>query len=149
MRLVYKFNVKQHEQLKQLCKVSKNLYNQALYAVKHELYTNNKWLFYNDLNALLQHTQNLEGQINYRLLKAQVAQQCLKTLEKNVKSYIKSIKDYSKNKSKYNGCPKFPRYKKGLNQLIYTNQSCSIKNGYIHLSKALKVRVPQWDYISE
>ena len=145
MRLVYKFNVKQHEHLKQLCKISKNLYNQALYVVKHKLNTNNKWLFYNDLNTLLQHTPNLEGEINYRLLKAQVSQQCLKILEKDVKSYIKAIKDYSKNKSKYNGCPRFPKYKKNLNQLIYTTQSCSIKNGYIHLSKTLKVRIPQWE----
>lgn len=35
-----------------------------------------------DLNKELQTTKNLEGEINYRLLKAQVSQQCLKTLDK-------------------------------------------------------------------
>ena len=44
MKLVYKFNIKQHKQLTELCKISKNLYNQALYTIKQELDNNNKWL---------------------------------------------------------------------------------------------------------
>ena len=95
MRLVYKFNIKQSDRLYELCNISKNLYNQALYIVKKELKENNKWLFYYDLNKILQKTYNLDGQINYRLLKTQVSQQCLKTLDKNITTYIKSIKDYS------------------------------------------------------
>lgn len=145
MQLVYKFNIKQSVKLYELCKISKNLYNQALYIVKKELKENNKWLNYNDLNKILQKTQNLEGEINYRLLKAQVSQQCLKVLDKNISSYIKSIKDYSKNKDKYNGCPKFPKYKKNLNQLIIPNQSCSIKkDGYLYLNKKFKIKIPQF-----
>ena len=98
MRLVYKFHIKENERLLTLCKVSKNLYNQALYIVKKELKDNNKWVGYSYLNKELQTTKNLEGEINYRLLKAQVSQQCLKTLDKNITSYVRSIKDYSKNK---------------------------------------------------
>ena len=63
-----------------------------------------------DLNKELQTTKNLEGEINYRLLKAQVSQQCLKILDKNITSYVRSIKDYFKNKEKYKGQPKFPKY---------------------------------------
>ncbi len=149
MRLVYKFNLKYNDRLYELCKISKNLYNQALYIVKQELNTNNKWLSYYDLNKILQSTYNLEGTINYRLLKAQVSQQCLKTLSANITSYVKSIKDYSKNKSKYNGCPKFPHYKKEVNQLIYPNQSCRISNGRLYLSKDLSLRIPQFDVYEE
>lgn len=149
MRLVYKFNLKYNDCLYELCKISKNLYNQALYIVKQELNTNNKWLSYYDLNSILSTTVNLEGTINYKLLKAQVSQQCLKTLDKNIKSYVKSIKDYSKNKSKYNGCPKFPHYKKEVNQLIYPNQSCRVKNGYLYLSKDFSLRIPQFDVYGE
>ena len=149
MRLVYKFNLKYNDRLYELCKISKNLYNQGLYIVKQELNTNNKWLSYYDLNKILQSTYNLEGTINYRLLKAQVSQQCLKTLSANITSYVKSIKDYSKNKSKYNGCPKFPHYKKEVNQLIYPNQSCRISNGRLYLSKDLSLRIPQFDVYEE
>ena len=149
MRLVYKFNVKYNDRLYELCKISKNLYNQALYILKQELKTNNKWLSYYDLDRILRTYINLEGTINYRLLRAQVSQQCLKTLDKNIKSYVKSIKDYSKNKSKYNGCPKFPHYKKEVNQLIYPNQSCSIKNRRLYLSKDFSIRIPQFDVYGE
>ena len=149
MRLVYKFNLKYNDRLYELCKISKNLYNQALYIVKEELNTNNKWLSYYDLNKILPSAVNLEGTINYKLLKAQVSQQCLKVLDKNVKSYIKSIKDYSKNKSKYKGCPKFPKFKKELNQLIYPNQSCRIKDGRLYLSKDLSLKIPQFDVYGE
>ena len=149
MRLVYKFNVKYNERLYELCKISKNLYNQALYILKQELKTNNKWLSYYDLDRILRTYINLEGTINYRLLRAQVSQQCLKTLDKNIKSYVKSIKDYSKNKSKYNGCPKFPRFKKEVNQLIYPNQSCRIKDGYLYLSKDFSLKIPQFDVYGE
>ena len=144
MRLVYRFDIQHNDKLHELCTVSKNLYNQALYIVKQTLKENGKWLGYSQLNTILQTTTNLEGQINYRLLKAQVAQQCLKTLDKNIKSYIKSIKDYSKNKSKYHGYPRLPGYKKETNQLIYTNQACTIKDGYINLSKTLKIHIPQY-----
>ena len=149
MRLVYKFDIPYNETLYGLCKVSKNLYNQALYIIKKELREHDKWLGYTQLNTILQETMNLEGEINYRLLKAQVSQQCLKTLDKNIKSYVKSIKDYAKNKDKYNGCPRFPKYKKEVNQLIYTNQSSSIKDGYVRLSKELKIRIPQYEKYKE
>ena len=145
MRLVYKFHIKENEHLMSLCKVSKNLYNQALYLVKKELKDNNKWVGYSYLNKELQTIKNLDGEINYRLLKAQVSQQCLKTLDKNIKSYIRSIKDYSKNKEKYKGQPKFPKYKRVVNQLIYTNQTCTIKNGFIYLDKKTKIKIPQFE----
>ena len=149
MRLVYKFHIKENERLLTLCKVSKNLYNQALYLVKKELKDNNKWVGYSYLNKELQTVKNLEGEINYRLLKAQVSQQCLKTLDKNITSYVRSIKDYSKNKGKYKGQPKFPKYKRDVNQMIYTNQSCAIKNGFIFLDKKTKIKIPQFDKFFE
>lgn len=146
MRLVYKFNYKgKHiDKLFNFCEINKKLYNQALYAIKQELKNNNRFLFYNDLDKLMKITPTLEGEINYKLIKAQVSQQCLKNLDKNIKSYIRAIKDWSKNKSKYNGIPKFPKYKKKYNLLIYTNQCSSIKNGYIFLAKDLIIKIPQY-----
>ena len=60
---------------------------------------------------------------------------------KNIKSYFKSIKDWKKNPSKYKGMPKLPNYKRTYNNLIFTNQSSRIKDGYIYLSKKLKVKI--------
>ena len=148
MKISYSFNIPYNKEIYSLCKVSKNLYNQALYIVQKELKKNNKWLWYSDLNKIMKTTTNLEGCINYNLLKAQVSQQCLKQLETNIKSYIRTIKDWSKNRSKYKGKPCFPKYKENNNLLIYTNQSCSIKkDGFIHLSKKynLKIHIPQFE----
>ena len=142
MRLVLKWkNYHNNEQLLALCKVANNLYNQALYLVLTTLEHEQRWLFYNDLNKLMQVAPNLDGEVNYRLLKAQVAQQCLKLLEKNVKSYIKSVKYWSKNPSKYKGKPKMPQYRKkgGYNILTYTNQCCSMKDGRLFFSRELSV----------
>ena len=84
MTLTYKFNYDGEyiQDILGLCKISKNLYNQALYIIKKELKENNKFLFYNDLNKIMKETQNLDGMINYRLLKAQVSQQCLRNIDK-------------------------------------------------------------------
>ena len=148
MRLVYKFNnFQNNDELLRLCRVSKDLYNQALYIIKTNLKEENRFTFYDELDRVLKITPNLEGEINYRKLKAQASQQCLKVLDKSVKSYIKSIKDYSKHKEKYKGVPRLPKYKKidSYNQLIYTNQCSSIKDGKIFFSKDLYISIPQWE----
>jgi len=126
MQLTYKYRIDNRQDLLNLCKISKDLYNQALYEVKLNL-KENKFLFYQDLDKIMKTKLNLEDKINYKLLKVQVAQQNLMSLDKNIKSYFKSIKDWSKNKCKYKGIPKLPNYKKDFNNLIYTNQACSIK----------------------
>ena len=149
MRLVYRFNnYANNDKLFPLCRTSKDLYNQTLYAIITALNAEEKkYLGYVDLDRILKETLNLEGTINYRLLKAQVAQQTIKIVDKSVKSYFKSIKDWKKNKDKYNGMPKMPRYlpKKGYFQLVYTNQCCKIKDGKVYLSKDLSIDIPQWD----
>lgn len=148
MRLVYKFNNSEHnDELFRLCRISKDLYNQALYLIKTNLKNENRFTFYSELEKVLKDTVNIEGEINYRKLKIQVSQQCLRQLDKNIKNYIKAIKDYSINKEKYNGMPKLPSYKKknGYNQLIYTNQCSSIRDGKIVLSKNISIKIPQWE----
>ena len=65
---------------------------------------------------------------------AQTSQQTIKLLYKNWKSFFVSIKDWSKNKDKYLGRPKPPKYKhktKGRCTIIFTNQQCKFKNGII------------------
>ena len=97
------------------------------------------------INTCNQHLTS-KGEINYRLLKTQVSQQCLRVLDKNIKSYIKSIKDYKEHPEKYNGMPKLPNYKGKVNQLIYTNQCCKIaKDGVLKFSKHITTKIPQFD----
>ena len=151
MNLIYSFYIPRTEELTKLCKVSNNLYNQALYLFRQTLKNEGKWLWYADMNKLMKTTYNLEGDINYRLLKAQVSQQILKVLDKNVKSHCKAIKDFKAHPEKYKGMPQLPSFRKrgGLFNLYYTNQSASIKEGKICLSKDLSIDIPQWDKYKE
>jgi putative transposase len=82
----------------------------------------------------------------YKNLPAQTAQQILKLLDRNWRSFFKVIKDWSKNKDKYLGRPRLPKYKKkdGRAIAIFTNQQCKIKSGYLVFPKTkvkLKTRI--------
>lgn len=150
MRLVYRFNIGKDEEISKLCKVSNNLYNQALYVFRETLKNESKWLSYFELDKILKNTKNLDGKINYRLLKAQCSQQVLKLLDNNIKSYYRSIQDYKKHPNKYKEKPGLPKYRKRGSEfnLYYPNQSCIIRNGKIILSKKLFVDIPQYEKYS-
>lgn len=151
MNLIYKFYINPTEELVRQCKVSNNLYNQALYLFRQALKNENRWLWYADMDRLMKVTPNLDGEINYRLLKAQVSQQTLKLLDNSVKAYCKSIKNFKKNPHEYKGMPQLPGFKKrgGLFNLYFTNQSANIKDGYIQIAKDLIIPIPQWDKYKE
>lgn len=152
MRLAYRFECHQHvDVLLALCHVSKNLYNQALYEYKQVKDNRGVYLSYYDLNKLMPTITNLEGTVNYHLLKAQVAQQTLQSLMRTIKSFYKSISEWKKSPSKFTGKPEFPKFLKYNSHypVTYTNQCCSIRDGKIRLSKELVLDVPQWDEYKE
>lgn len=150
MRLAYRFNIGKDEEISKLCKVSNNLYNQALYIFRETLKNESKWLSYFELDKILKNTKNLDGEINYRLLKSQCSQQVLKLLDKNIKSYYRSIQDYKKHSNKYKEKPGLPKYRKRGSEfnLYYPNQSCIIRNGKIILSKNIFIDIPQYEKYS-
>ena len=147
MRLVYKFYIRHTDELDKLFRISNNLYNQALYLFRQQLDADGTWLWYNDMDKLMKQTLNLDGECNYKLLKAQCSQQVLRVFDKSIKAYCKSIKEWKKHPEKYKGMPQMPHYRKrgGMFNLYYPNQSCRIKDGYIRLSKDLSVKIPQWE----
>jgi putative transposase len=151
MRLLYKFNIGQNENISSLCKISNNLYNQALYIFRETLSNEDKWLSYFELDTIMKNTKNLDGNINYKLLKAQCSQQVLRILDKNIKGYYKSVQDYKKHPNKYKGKSGLPSYRKRGSEfnMYYTNQNCKIKDGKIVLSKELSIDIPQYEKYSD
>ena len=148
MRLVYSFKIKYTNELREQMILSNNLYNQANYMIKEYYKSTGKYLSYPDVELKCKAQEDCYN--NYRKIhKAQCAQQILKILDQNWRSFFKSIKDYKRNPSKYKGFPKPPRYKdKGsYNSLIFTNQSCQIKDNKICLWKGCKpIKLPQREY---
>lgn len=115
---------------------SKNLYNHANYLIRNEFVNNNNnWLRYNDLDKILKN--DLEFDDYRQMPTAQSAQQILRLLDSNWKSFFKTIKDWSKHKDKYSGKPRLPNYKKkdGKFILILTNQDAKLKNNIIIFPK--------------
>jgi len=83
-----------------------------------------KWVRYDFINFLLCEAEA------YNELMSQVAQQTLRQLDKNWKSFFVSIKEWKVNPSKFTGRPKLPKYKhktRGRSNIYFTNQNCSLK----------------------
>lgn len=138
---MYKFRYLKLDHLDLLCSISKKLYNQANWYVRQDFFRLENWLRYEDLNFILQLSDN------YKLLKAQTSQQILKTLDKNWKSFFNAIREWKKNRKRFNGRPRLPKYKKdNYHFLIFTNQNSKIMNNKIILtmSKLFKETYPEF-----
>ena len=120
------------------CHKSKNLYNHANFIIRQKFISNGKWIRYNELDRILKADTEYADYAD--MPTAQSAQQTLRLIDKNWKSFFKSIKDWSKHKEKYLGKPKLPKYLKKNSKylLILTNQNCKIKDEYIHFPKVFK-----------
>lgn len=92
----------------------------------------------------MKQVENLEGKVNYKLLKAKVVQQTLRRLDKNFKSFFKCHQDFQKNPGKYRGKPKPPRFKKEAHDnLIFDYQAFQIKGDIVVLEKGLELPLPE------
>lgn len=123
-----------YQMLRCYCHRAKNLYNRTNFVVRHQFIENNKWLRYFDLDKMIR-----SEFIDYRLMPtAQTAQQLIKNLDAAWSAFFRSIKDWSKNKDKYNGKPKMPKYLKtdGYYPVTIPNQACKIKNGVLNFPRA-------------
>ena len=124
----------------EICFAAKNLYNYANYITRQEFIKNNKWVRYKELNRILKEHET------YKNLPAQTAQQTLRLLDRNWKSFFRAMEEWRRDSSKFNGRPKLPKYKKkdGKAISVFTNQQCKIKDGYLTFPKTdlrLKTRV--------
>jgi putative transposase len=128
-----------------ICLLSKNLYNYANYIIRNKFIETSKlkelgevdyavYLNYYEIRKIL------INHSDYTNLPRKVSNQTLMILDKNWKSFFKSIKDYKVNPNKYSGRPKLPNYKDsktGRFITMYELGAISIKelkNGIIKLS---------------
>ena len=116
-------------QLDELCFLSKNLYNVALYHIRQYYKETNKYLSYNKLTKLLSNSNNLD----YRAIPyAQSAQQVLKQVDKQYKAFYASIKS-KKMQCKKVRLPKYKDKENGRNIFVYTNQCAKVSNNIVYL----------------
>ena len=112
------------------CFYSKNVYNEANYILRQEFVKNNRILGAYDIQKLM---QNMDC---YKECGSQAAQKTIQMLAKAWKSFLVSIKDYSKNPIKYLGKPKIPKYLKKDGRQVFSlkNIQCTLKDGLFRIS---------------
>jgi len=135
-----------------ICFASKNLYNKANYIVRQEFIKTTKekqeglreyaiYLNYFDIRRILINSDE------YKSLPRKVSNQTLMMLDRNWKSFFKSIKDYVKHPNKYTGKPSLPRYlnpQKGRFITTYELGAISgrwLKQDYLALSQS-NIKIP-------
>jgi putative transposase len=113
-----------------LCFKSKNLYNYANYIIRQSFINNKEVPKYKDL------TFDLKTSEPFKDLGSNSSQHTLKMICKSWKSFLVSVKDYSKNPNKYLGRPKLPRYKdkNGRHICVLTNWQSQIQEGYLYFA---------------
>ncbi len=113
---------------------SARLYNVGLYSVRQYYFANNTYLNYS------QNYHACKDNENYRLLLSDTAQQILRLVERNMKSFFALW--HLKQSGKYSDAVRLPHYKgkQELGIVLIQGRSARIKHGVVHVgfSKAFK-----------
>ena len=127
-----------YEMLTGFCHQSKSLYNQGNYLLRQQFFAHEKQSSYEDLDKILKAKTDFPDYQN--MPTAQSAQQSLRLLVKDWKSFWEELKDWKKHPEKYKSRPKPPHFlrKDGQHILILTNQECKICDGKIVFPKVFK-----------
>ena len=129
---------KWYKLLENKCYIAKNIYNHANYLIRQTFVKTNKYLTYKKVEKLLH--DDVEYPDYWDLGLANSSQQILRVLDRNWKSFFKSIKDWKSHPEKYLGRPKLPKYKKknGLKEFALTYNQFKLKpDNLIHFPKTL------------
>ena len=89
--------------IKELCRIAKNLANQAIYNVRQYYFIENEYLNYEKNYHLLKNSDN------YKMLNSNMAQQILKEVDSSFKSFFGLLKLAKKGKYAFRDC-KLPHY---------------------------------------
>ena len=111
----------------ELCFLSKNLYNVALYHIRQYYKQTSKYLQCGELIKTLSHSNN----VDYREMPyAQSAQQVLRQVDSQYKTFFASLKS-KKMQGKKVRLPKYKDKVNGRNVFVYTNQNAKVSNGVV------------------
>lgn len=132
-RHIIKSNNLLYRELDNVCFLSKNLYNKALYLVRQHYFSTKEYLDYYKLSKLLVNTKD----VDYYALNTKVSKETLRLLDRNFKSFFSLIK--KKKNNEYDKPVRIPRYldKQGRYATIFEKQAVSkrfLGKGLIKLS---------------
>jgi putative transposase len=131
----------QFKRLRELTSHAKNLYNQGLWVLRQAWECTGMYFPYMQMDKAMKKVENLEGKVNYKLLKAKVAQQTLRRLDKNFLGFFRASQDFQKNPGKYKGRPRSPQFKqKKRDNLVFDYQAFKIKEKLVILKENFEIK---------
>ena len=118
----------EYQVLRELCGISKNLYNVGLYNVRQHYFTEKSFLTYESNYHVAKHNEN------YKLLQAGVSQQILKVVDRSFKSFFNLMKKAKHGEYRFQDV-RIPNYlpKYGLFPLILSTNAIRVKGGYFFI----------------
>ena len=119
-------SVLEYQTLRLLCRLSKNLYNEALYSVRQFYFAEKKYLTYN------WNYHVCKDSVNYKSLGTDIAQQTMKVVDRAFKSFFACLKSDKVKKVR------LPHYldKEGFFSLIFQARHAEFKEGFVFLPMA-------------
>lgn len=123
----------EYKALRELCFLSKNMYNVALYNIRQYYFTEKKFLGYNSNYHLCKDNEN------YAMLNSNSAQQIMKVVDRNFKSFFALIKIAQKGEYQYKDI-NLPKYlkKDGFFNLIFGEFNTSKEKFTVPMSPTFK-----------
>lgn len=139
-----KLSANEYKALKELCFLSKNMYNVALYNIRQYYFEEKKRLTYNSNYHLCKDNEN------YGLMNSNSAQQIMKVADRDFESFFALIKKAKKGEYQYKQI-NMPRYKKkdGYFNLIFSEFNAKgevftvpMSTSFRRLNGKVKIRIP-------
>ena len=129
MLLVERHQIQATQQIVELCKQSKELYNKCNYHMRHQWFQNLKndnWdVSLPDISVLIQLVQHEHSFKN--LHNTKTAKQTVRKCLSDWNNFRKALKAYNKNSTGFISKPKPPNYKEQLAQVIFYNETIKKK----------------------
>ena len=133
-----------YKSLRELCRAAKNLANEATYNIRQYYFTEGKFLKYENNYTLLKDSPN------YRAINSNMAQQILKEVDGNFKSFFGLLRLAKQGKYAFRDC-KLPHYlpKDGYNTLVIgfvrlngNKLKLPFSNSFKKTHKAVEITIP-------
>lgn len=131
MQLTERIILVNRPDLEQLCSKTKELYDQVLYYIRQAYFGNIERFTEFELSNIMAEFDDEK----FRLLPSNVSQQVIKMVFLDFKTFLSLNKEYKRDKSKFKGKPKLPKYKKSLCPAYFTYNVFRLKEGHIHFVK--------------
>lgn len=130
---IKKLNKEQYVLLREMCLNSNSLYNSGLYIVKNYFKETGKYIGYAQLYNELKQNKH------YKFLPAKIAQQILRLIDKNYRSFFALLR--KKNLGQYSDRVQEPRYKKSNNlyHLILPNDQINLIKQHLKITKNIRI----------